>query len=172
MSKLIGIPNEPKGGFAMPLIRGFPCVVEAPMMGAHGGPKNGIGVGWSHVVGVGLRVFVTVHGPAGVTLAAQLDPARYKRFVELLASAGQQAKLIAGTVTPSIVDPLEALSAAHTALKEAEAQFAKYERMHKAKRNQDGERKAKVNREFAAKMQKARRIVADALMLDEGGEEE
>lgn len=104
-----------KPGFAMPMMRGFPCAVSVPMMGANAGPKNGLGIGWANVEGHGVMFFVSVHAGDGLTLQAELDYARYKRLAELLASAGQQAQLVDHAAIATN-DPLAALSIAHQAL--------------------------------------------------------
>ncbi len=120
MTEIIpGLPgSEP--GFAMPMMRGFPCPVSIPMMGAEAGPTNGLGVGWSQVIGHGVKFFVSIHAGDGMTLMAELDYTRYKRLCELLASAGQQAMLVPGVEERGPNDALAALGVAYEALKEVQ----------------------------------------------------
>lgn len=113
---LPGLPGS-QPGFAMPMMRGFPCPVDMPMMGANDGPQNGLGVGWSHVHGHGVKFFVSIHAGDGMALVAHLDYPRYKRLAELLASAGQQAMLVPGVEDRGPNDALAALGVAYDALK-------------------------------------------------------
>lgn len=117
-----GLPGS-QPGFAMPLMRGFPCPVDIPVMGASDGPKNGLGVGWAQVHGHGVKFFISVHAGDGMTLMATLDYARYRRLCELLASAGQQAMLVPGVEERGPDDALAALGVAHKAMTEAKKAF-------------------------------------------------
>lgn len=161
-----------KPGFAMPMMRGFGCPVSRPQMGGRDAPVNGLGVGWSNVVGHGLMFFLSVHGEDGMILTAQLDYARYVRLCQNLAAAGQQAQLVEKVDTQPN-DPLAALAAAHEALEHARNQFAFYEREHRKKLNKltDADEKSKAhtkaatNRDFAREMDEAMRVVGNALGL-------
>lgn len=117
MDKLIGMPEPEKlGFFALPMMRGFQCEVDAPMMtgAASGRPAQGLGVGVSNIQGRGARFFVSVGNEAG-SLVAMLDYARFVRLCELLAGAGKQAMLMPGVERPDKLDPLEALEQARPA---------------------------------------------------------
>lgn len=174
--KLIGIPStpDPKAGIALPMMRGFACPVVAPFMGGDDGPQEGIGVGWSNVIGQGVKFFVSVHAEGGFALIAQLDYARYKRFAENFAAIGKQALVTGNLDEVADNDPLHALGVAYEALNEARQQFNFYEDSHRAKKLDDPKAqeatlvKADVNRDYAAKMKAALDVVAKALMIDEG----
>lgn len=120
MNKMIlpGIPSEPdpNAGIALPLMRGFSCPVVAPFMGGQDGPPEGVGFGWSNVVGKGVVFFVTVHAEGGFALSAQLNYAHYQRAAQLFAGIGQQALLNGHLDDVGEDDPLAALAVAHEAL--------------------------------------------------------
>lgn len=108
--------TEPATGMALPVMRGFPCPVSTPFMGAEAGPPQGIGCGWSNVAGIGPQFFITVHAEGGFAMIAQLDYARYRRFAENFAAIGQQAMLAGKLDEQAPNDPLHALGLAHKAL--------------------------------------------------------
>lgn len=110
--------EEPTGSFAMPLMRGFGCVVASPMAtGAKGNkPPQGIGVGASNIVGKGPTFFVSIHGADDDTLVAQLDYARYRRLCELVAAAGKSMLLAGFDPPPGSGDAFGACEAAHPAI--------------------------------------------------------
>lgn len=114
---LPGLPQkpDPTAGVALPMMRGFACPVAAPFMD-QGGPPEGIGVGWSNVLGHGVKFFVTVHAEGGFALVAQLDYARYERLCRNLASIGQQAMLTGDLETKAEGDVLGALGVTYEAL--------------------------------------------------------
>lgn len=84
--------NEPATGMALPVMRGFPCPVSTPFMGADAGPDQGIGCGWSNVAGEPV-FFITMHAEGGFAMMAELDASAFTRFAENYAAMGRQALL-------------------------------------------------------------------------------
>lgn len=159
-------------GFALPMMRGFACPVSTPALPGMDAPMNGLGVGWSNVMGHGITFFVSLHGQDGLTLMAELDYARYVRLCQNLAACGQQAKLIE-KVDKKIADPLEALGECYSALEAARGQFDKAEREERFKANKEKDpdlkgkwiARAAVNRDLARDMDAAIQKAGAALMI-------
>lgn len=141
---------DPAGGMALPVMRGFPCPVTTPFMGAGAGPPQGIGCGWANVAGLGPQFFITTHAEGGFAMIAQLDYARWRRFAENWASIGRQAMLSGNLAEAAANDPLEALKLSHAALCRARQAFR--------------ERKMVGN---ANALDEAIKAAAEALMIEE-----
>lgn len=160
--------NATTGSFAMPMMKGFPCPVASPQLNASPGtsPKQGLGVGWSHVPDLGIHFFVSIHGADDDVLVAHLDYARYRRLCELLASAGQQALLNKGVDEAVPDDPFTALLVAYDALNVARKTFHEYGDLHRSKRTADGNFKADRNAKLGRDMTAAMLTVGAALKVE------
>lgn len=142
--------DQPATSMALPLIRGFPCPVQTPFFGAGSGPPQGIGCGWQNMGGKGPQFYIVMHAEGGFAMAAQMDYARWRRFAENWASIGKQAMLTGDLDGQGPNDPLEALQAAHEAMRRARHSF------HERKMNSN-----------AAALDEPITLAAKALMIEE-----